>query len=237
MSDLSPIKKLASKTSLTKKIYGRLHKLIFRSDKFSSKDYWEQRYVDEGNSGAGSYGRLAKFKAKFLNDFVKKNNIKTVLEFGSGDGAQTKLFKFPQYVGLDVSPKSIQLCVDIFKDDKKKSFFAYDQDAFLDNAGVFTAELTLCLDVIYHLVEDSVFETYMHNLFNTSSKYVIIYSSDKDDQLDFQSGHVRHRKFTPWVKKNIKGWKLQEKVDNKYQLKGDDENESFADFYIYKKSK
>jgi hypothetical protein len=36
-----------------------------RHRKFSgSKAYWENRYADGGNSGAGSYNRLADFKAE-----------------------------------------------------------------------------------------------------------------------------------------------------------------------------
>jgi hypothetical protein len=47
-----------------------------------SAKYWEQRYQRGGNSGAGSYDNLAKFKAKILNNFVKENHIKSVIEWG-----------------------------------------------------------------------------------------------------------------------------------------------------------
>ena len=43
----------------------------------NSSDYWERRYSKGGNSGIGSYGRLAEFKAEVLNRFVKENNINT----------------------------------------------------------------------------------------------------------------------------------------------------------------
>lgn len=33
----------------------------------SSKEYWEQRYAGGGTSGAGSYGKLAEFKAEIIN--------------------------------------------------------------------------------------------------------------------------------------------------------------------------
>ena len=39
-----------------------------------SKKYWESRYVNEGNSGPGSYGILAVFKSEIINNFVSKNN-------------------------------------------------------------------------------------------------------------------------------------------------------------------
>lgn len=39
-------------------------------------------------------------------------------------------------------------------------------------------DLALSLDVIYHLIEDEIFEKYMKDVFRASTKYVIIYSTD-----------------------------------------------------------
>jgi hypothetical protein len=45
-----------------------------RSDDFkNSSYYWDQRYRTGGNSGAGSYGRLAEFKACFMNAFLDQH--------------------------------------------------------------------------------------------------------------------------------------------------------------------
>jgi hypothetical protein len=51
---------------------------------FSSNSYWEARYGAGGSSGAGSYGRLAAFKAAFVNAFVADNHIRSVLDLGCG---------------------------------------------------------------------------------------------------------------------------------------------------------
>ena len=71
---------------------------------FSSVAYWEGRYRAGGNSGAGSYGRLATFKAGFVNGFVELNAIRSAIEFGCGDGNQLSLLSVPRYTGVDVSP-------------------------------------------------------------------------------------------------------------------------------------
>lgn len=73
---------------------------------FSSAAYWEQRYRAGGHSGAGSYGRLAAFKADFLNALIRDNAIATAtaIEFGCGDGNQLALLDIPDYVGLDIAP-------------------------------------------------------------------------------------------------------------------------------------
>ena len=41
-----------------------------------SRNYWENRYHAGGNSGAGSYNLLAKFKAEVINDYVRKKILK-----------------------------------------------------------------------------------------------------------------------------------------------------------------
>src|SRR5690349_8952416 len=69
----------------------------------TSDEYWERRYAQGGNSGPGSYNRLAKFKAEVLNKLVKDNDLESVIEFGCGDGAQLELAQYPHYIGVDVS--------------------------------------------------------------------------------------------------------------------------------------
>lgn len=218
----------------TNSTLGKLFYKIYKNRKFTaSEDYWEQRYAKGGNSGAGSYSKLAEFKAKILNDFVEKQNINSLIEFGCGDGNQLQLAKYKNYIGLDVSKTTLQNCIKKFSTDSSKSFFLYNTNAFVDKHGIFKAELTLSLDVIYHLVEDDVFDIYMKNLFSSSNKFVIIYSSNNDGQHSF---HVRERKFTNWVDKNAKDWKLVEIIKNKYPFDPNDPiNTSIADFFIYQR--
>src|SRR5262245_48514617 len=76
----------------------------------SSRQYWNVRYVLGGTSGAGSYGRLAKFKAEVINRFVAENGVRSLVEFGSGDGAQLELARYPSYTGIDVSSRAVEMC-------------------------------------------------------------------------------------------------------------------------------
>ena len=98
-----------------------------------------------------------------------------------------------------------------------------------------TAELTLSLDVIYHLIEDDVFFSYMKRLFDSSEKFVIIYSSNTDKQVKLQAGHVKHRKFSKWIERKPE-WQLIQHIPNRYPYTGNDQEGSFAEFYIYEKA-
>lgn len=79
-----------------------------------SESYWVERYDSNGNSWDGSYGKLAEFKAEILNEFVKNKDIKTIIEYGCGDGNQLNLGEYTEYLGFDVSPKAIALYSDKF---------------------------------------------------------------------------------------------------------------------------
>lgn len=194
---------------------------------FRSRSYWEQRYRSGGNSGAGSYLRLAEFKAEVLNDFVRANDIRSVLEFGCGDGAQLSLARYPSYIGCDVSLTAVELCRRTFCADPTKSFLVVE-----DLPSTVASDLTLSLDVVFHLVEDHVFDSYMRQLFDHADRFVIVYSSNEDRRT--ADAHVRHRRFTDWVDSNRSAWRLASITPNAYPFDpADPEGTSFADFYVY----
>ena len=198
----------------------------------NSCDYWEQRYVKGGTSGDGSYGRLAEFKAEILNAFVAKNQISSVLEFGCGDGHQLSLANYPRYVGVDVSQAAIDLCRERFRDDNTKKFVHLDPSRASDGTPQFRAELVLSLDVIYHLVEDNVYESYMNTLFDAAEKFVIIYSSNKEKAGILP--HVRHRKFDTWISEHRPQWAFTEHIPNRYpQRDNAAEGTSQADLFVF----
>ena len=198
---------------------------------FSSRDYWVRRYRTGGNSGPGSYGHLAKFKADVLNEFVGTHVISSVIELGCGDGNQLTMAKYPTYTGYDISETAVKACRKRFADDPAKEFFlAKDYDGR-------KADLALSLDVIFHLTEDGSFDAYMRRLFDASLRYVVLYSSNSDDPIRPTSIHVRHRRFTDWTDNALSsGWKLARTIPNAYPYDGDYQNTSFSDFFIYEKT-
>lgn len=192
-----------------------------------SSSYWESRYVSGGNSGDGSYGKLATFKADVLNALVDEFDLNSLIEFGCGDGNQLMLANYPKYVGFDVSQTAIDMCSEIFDGDATKSF------ALMADYNSEVAECALSLDVIFHLVEDDVFSKYMRTLFSASSRLVIIYASNTDQQDRPKLPHVRHRQFTNWIEENRPDWSLLRTVENKFPYEEMSGMGSPASFYIY----
>lgn len=193
---------------------------------FSSAAYWDARYRAGGNSGSGSYGRLAEFKAAFVNAFVEFNDVTRVIEFGCGDGNQLSLLSVPDYIGIDISTTILEQCRARFPG-RNHRFVGY-----ADLPNVPESSLGLSMDVIFHLIEDAVFEDYMRNLFRLSTDYVIIYSSDSD--LSSPDRHVRHRTVSDYVRRAFPDWVKLAHVPNLYPYSPSSPNgTSFSNFMVF----
>jgi SAM-dependent methyltransferase len=200
-------------------------------DFVGSDSYWEARYAEGGSSGTGSYGRLARAKAEILNSYVRSEGIMSVLEIGCGDGNQLTLADYPNYIGFDVSHTVIAACRERFAGDPTKLFEVSGDEQMP------ICELGLSLDVIYHLVEDEVFEQYMADLLGHSSKLVVLYTSDSDVFVpkSVTPPHIRHRPIGRWMT-GQKDWRLRERIANPYPYRVGAEGEtSYADFYVYER--
>ena len=217
------------------KSWQAIRRLVPRSwthRQFRSADYWESRYQRGRRSGSGSRGILAEFKAEILNAFVTEHGVASVVELGCGDGEQLGLASYPSYVGLDVSATVLGRCEERFAGDAAKSFRHYDCSPSRADRPLPRGDLALSLDVIYHLVEDDVFETYMHDLFGCAERFVIIYSSNEDKPG--RARHVRHRRFTDWIDRQRPEWRLVRHVANRFPERADAEGPaSPSDFFIY----
>lgn len=189
--------------------------------------YWEERYRRGGDSGAGSYGKFAQFKARVLNALFDELGLRSVVEFGCGDGNQLKLLRVERYLGVDISAEAIARCRAAFAGDPGKRFVV---------AADYRPEPTDCalsLDVIYHLVEDDTFHAYMARLFGAAERMVIVYSSNRDIDAAADGPHIRHRQFTRWVAAHAPGWMLKRVIPNAFPFSGDYRTGSFADFHLF----
>lgn len=200
------------------RIFFNFRKLLFPG----SEDFWKTNYLNGGTSGPGSYGELALFKANFLNTFVRENKLQTVIEFGCGDGNQVSLFNFPNYVGLDISEVAIDLCN---KKSKKKnfSFHHYDSLNSIDSLNLGKYDLSISLDVIYHLVEKEVYMEHLHLLFKMAKSYVIIYGRNSNEF--FPADYTFPREFTKDIAQVFPDWIMTKHVVNPLN--------SWSDFYVF----
>lgn len=201
--------------------------MVDELETFNSAQYWQRQYRQGGTSGAGSYGQLADYKASYINNIVDKYHIQDVIEFGCGDGNQASLFDFPRYTGIDVSKLVVRACRQKFADRPDWRFFPTGRPKIAPH------DMAMSLDVIYHLIEDHIYDAYMHDLFANAKRFVLIYASDKDEPT--KNKHVRHRLFSNWVSREQPDWQLLDCPAHPFALvEGkSDKLHSFASFKLY----
>ncbi len=78
-----PVKDIIGKIRMVLIILKRIYKIGAEAlNRLTLKDIGNGDSARGKNSGAGSYNELAEFKANVLNDFVRENDIQTVIEYG-----------------------------------------------------------------------------------------------------------------------------------------------------------
>lgn len=211
-----------------------IQRLNFRAstEALDSSVYWNTRYAQGGNSGTGSYNHLAQFKSDTVNAFLIQNSIVTVLEIGCGDGNQLQQVKYVKYIGVDVSPIIIEKNREKFKNDSEKQFYCTltEREQYANRS----YDLTISMDVIFHLLEEKVFHQYMDDLFTLSEKFVVIYSSNHEEYTCWPE--FRHRNFTGYIQEHYPDWEVIKYVPNKYPYQiGKESETSASDFYFFRK--
>jgi len=192
--------------------------------------FWEKHYQKGGESGRSSTLHFGEFKIEIINNFIKQYNIESLIDYGCGDGVLISHFNVKKYVGLDISDFIVNQCKEMFKYDNSKQFYTYK-----DDYNNIKYNLSLSLDVICHLKEDNIYKQYLDDLFNSSSKYIIIYSSNHNDLIPANktnSSSSFHRNFTKDIEEFYPNCKLIKTIPQKYPS-----NKVLTkfDYYIYEK--
>lgn len=193
-----------------------------------SSDYWRKRYKLGGDSGAGSEGAAARYKAEVLNAFVTTHAIDDVIEFGCGDGRQLELATYPKYLGLDISVDAVSWCRQRFRNDGSKRFMLLDE--YADEK----ADLALSLDVLFHLVEDDVYFGYLDRLFAASRRFVVVYATSSNS-APRTLRHVRHRAVEVDIAGRFVGFERMRDVEAGLPAPVEHGEGGYTRFFIYRR--
>ena len=89
---------------------------------------------------------------------------------------------YNKYLGFDISKSSISRCISMFSNDSTKSFMLYTPFCFVNKN--IKADLVVCLDVLYHVIDENDFEKLIKDIFSFDPKYVILYTTVEEKQCD-----------------------------------------------------
>lgn len=189
------------------------------------RGYWDRRYREGRTSGAGSEGEEGQYKAQYVNDFIQSHEITSVIDWGCGDGQVLELLQvgpahtpYVSYTGVDVSPTILERNRQLFRE------FAFVTPEEVCK-GVFTADLALSMDVLFHLPDQGDYLTYLDHLMDSSNRFVLIYSTNYAGGRTAR--HVLRREFTPDIADRFPEWNLKT-VETPLR-------EGLASFFVYEK--
>jgi hypothetical protein len=135
--------------------------------------YWEGNYRKGGTSGPGSVGSLRQWK---WENIVKYSGpITEVIDVGCGDLSFWEGKTPPsRYVGIDIS----QTIIDRNRERWPSStFICSSADRTLE---LEQARIVFCLDVLFHIMDDGIYENILANLMRYSSEWIFVYTWRKN---------------------------------------------------------
>jgi SAM-dependent methyltransferase len=146
---------------------------------------WGESSDGLGSSGSGSSAEASKPYVSFVNKFINKKKIRSVLDVGCGDGAITGYLRLGEkikYIGIDV----VEYLV-LKNQDRYPMYTFYKLNAVSDPLP--KVDLILCKDVLQHLSNQHIVEI-LKNI-GQSSKYIIFTNDDLQNNCinkDISSG-------------------------------------------------
>lgn len=150
---------------------------------FKVLEYWDDRYEKGYSSGPGSSGVQLVRKMQWLSNL----DINSISEVGCGDFnlGRHLLEMYPNtpYVGQDISKVIIE----------KNWKLLYPGAVFTtDILNIPSAELLVCADVLFHIIDDLQYEEMLNILESKWTKYLTI-TAYENEQVT--SPHLKVRKF------------------------------------------
>lgn len=191
----------------------------FDDKKFFTGQYWITRYNTGGDSGFGSHDEYSiKFKGDYINSMIERFNVKTLFDYGCGDGNQLKMISgYTHYTGYDIAPNIIE--------DDKILYVGHEDKLFTSKLNDIIGkkfDLSISMDVTYHIIENELFTFYLDTLF-ASADVVILFTTNSDHYTPLK--HHKPRKIIDHIKSNYTDFEL---IDTKMY------NDNVG-FYTYKK--
>ncbi len=148
---------------------------------------WAKDPTGTGTSGTGSTLEITREYRAYIEDFIKKNAVKSVIDAGCGDWSFSSAIDWgdASYLGLDIAS-------DVIVPVRKK----HETGKIKFQVGDITeelpaADLLVSKDVLQHLSNDLIHKFIKNNLRKGKYKWVILTNDRSRDNQDISTGRYR----------------------------------------------
>lgn len=150
--------------------------------------YWNKRYLEGGNSGAGSVGELREWKWSIIDKYVP--SLSSIVDIGCGDLSFWEVRGLPyNYLGTDISEEIIH------RNKQKYPHSGFMVSGHLNPPKV-KSPVVFCFDVLFHITTITEHLLTINNLCEISEDYIFIYT---------------------WIKNPLRKWKVIPITHDEYQ--------------------
>lgn len=162
----------------------------------TSKDtaYWNSRYGMGGTSGAGSIGLIRDWKWSVIEKYV--TDLDDFIDIGCGDREFWKGRSASKYVGVDLSSVLIERHKPQYPEFR---FVCAGGEERLEGLH---AKVVLCLDMLFHVLDDAAYSAILENLAHYSRDWIFIYTWRTNPFATFggRIGLLRARQFSRFLR-------------------------------------
>lgn len=166
-------------------------------------DYWDQRYRSGGSSGRGSIGEEREWKWSVIDSYVR--DLDDVVDIGCGDLSFWEIRKerLPEgfrYFGLDVSAAVVD------RNRTQYPGWRFHVGNAKDPIPGLHGRVVLCLDVLFHVLDDVAYTRILENLARYSSEWIIVSSWWKNPfEFRWRLRHLANTKRVAWSEATHRG--------------------------------
>jgi hypothetical protein len=135
-------------------------------------EYWDEYYRAGGTSGEGSVGRYGKWKWGIIESYIGK--IDNVVDIGCGDLSFWYGRQCNRYFGLDISSTIVK------RNMRKRPSWKFQvgrAEFFVQGV---SGEIVLCLDMLFHIMDDMSFVEILKNLCQYSRRWIFIFTWNRN---------------------------------------------------------
>lgn len=137
-----------------------------------------------GGSGAGSTLKQGQLYIDTINKYIRRHNIKSVVDCGSGDGLIQSKLEVQSYIGLDITESNILMCKSRYKNRDFRLL-----DFYIQRDEIPSADVLLCKDVLHHWPNEWV-EKWLKYLIESKRWKTLLLCQDHKQLSEGQDCHL-----------------------------------------------
>ena len=148
---------------------------------------WGTNVAGKGTSGTGSTLEITREYRAYVEDFMKKHSVKSVVDAGCGDWSFSSAMDWgdASYLGVDIASDVIAAV----RNKHEKGKITFQVGDITDELPA--AELLISKDVLQHLSNELVHKFIRNNLRKGKYKWVILTNNRGSENRDVASGGYR----------------------------------------------